>query len=493
MKKVVSILLVFVLLIGSFSMSVSAKSKVVIMGQMRTKKLHGASATNHKQTAEDVLSKYVDLSSFTTQVMSRISDCETYVDVSSYDIPVSAIGAITDYFFYGVPRAFNVGSMGCSYYDDTNTIADLIFAYNSFADTAREYDDCFSKMSLAADKLLGGIKGNSALNDEQKLLLLHDRLALWNTYGYPANTTQIEAHTAYGALGNKMSVCQGYAMAYMYLLDQVGIDSYYCSSEILVHGWNIVFLNGKKYHVDVTWDDTDRHGDIRHDNFLRSSNGIYSSGHKATDYDTTPVDTKYDNYFWQDYHAEFQLANNELYYIDYENEEIKRYSDRQTICSVKAVWMAGSNSYWRGNFSSLASDGRSLFYSQPKSIYRFDLITNQSEIIFTPNISEYESIYGLSYRDETLICDISNTPNEIKQQITQKYTYNYDPVVAYGDVNGDNKINGRDYTLLMQYINYWDVTVISENADVNGDNKINGRDYTLLMQYINGWDVTIGK
>ncbi len=61
-----------------------------------------------------------------------------------------------------------------------------------------------------------------------------------------------------------------------------------------------------------------------------------------------------------------------------------------------------------------------------------------------------------------------------------------------GDVNGDGKVNGRDYTVLLQYMNGWpDIVVDEDAADVNADGKINGRDYTLLLQYMNGWEVEV--
>ncbi len=63
--------------------------------------------------------------------------------------------------------------------------------------------------------------------------------------------------------------------------------------------------------------------------------------------------------------------------------------------------------------------------------------------------------------------------------------------VKPGDVNCDGNINNRDYALLMQYINKWDVTIVEEAADVNADGNINNRDYALLMQYINKWDVIL--
>ncbi len=64
--------------------------------------------------------------------------------------------------------------------------------------------------------------------------------------------------------------------------------------------------------------------------------------------------------------------------------------------------------------------------------------------------------------------------------------------VIYGDVNGDGKINGRDYAVLLQSINGLDVVIDEIAADVTDDGKVNGRDYALILQYINGWDVTLG-
>lgn len=484
-------------MVGCLSVSVSAKGDITVKGMMRSKKRHAASVTNHKETAEKALSKYVDLEEFESVVMSGISDCKSEIDISKYKIPTFAFDIVTDYFFYSVPEAFNLDKMSCTYYTYDNIMVDLTPTYSAFADTANEYDACYSKMVYGAESILKGVKGNTKLNDEQKLLILHDRLAIWNMYDYDRlEDDNPIIYTAYGALGEGSSVCQGYAMAYMYLLDQVGIDSYYCSSEKLCHGWNIVYLNGKKYHVDVTWDDTDFRGEVGHDNFLRSSDGIYAAGHNAIDYDTTPIDTKYDNYFWQDYDAEFQLVNNEIYYIDYASEEIKRYSDKKAVCSVAAIWTAGTNSYWKGNFSYLASDGKSLFYSQPDAIYRLDLTTNKSQKIYTPKLAANESIYSVGYRDATILCYVGFAPyNSDLRLITHPYEYDYgndnDEKHCAGDSNNDGKIDNKDYAILMQYLNGWNVSVVKDSSDVNADGSIDNKDYALLMQYLNGWDVIL--
>lgn len=488
-------MLAVILIVGCLSVSVSAKGNIIVMGETRTKELHNASATYHKQAAESALSQYVDVPILMSKIMSGISNCEEAIDISAYSIPISIFDYISDYVFYGLPEAFNVAGVNCSYYEQQKAILSLRFTYNTFADTPDEYAACISEINSATNVILSGIKGNDMLNDEQKLLLIHDRLAAWNSYGYPEGTTQIEAHTVYGALGNKMSVCQGYAMAYMYLLNKVNIESYYCSSRSMVHGWNIVFVDGAKYHVDVTWDDVYGFSGVSHDNFLRSSNGIYATGHDGTDYDTSPNNTKYDNYFWQNYHVEFQLANNEIYYADNESQHIRRYSDKEAIHSIEASWKG-----WYGNFSYLASDGRSLFYSQPDAIYRLDLTTNKTEKIYAPTMSAGESIFMFGYQDETLLCYVGDTPNDDNAKLLkQPYKYDYNAgggnedseLPSVGDVSGDLKINNKDLAFLMQYINGWNVTIDVSAADVNKDDKVNNKDYALLMQYINGWDVKL--
>ena len=60
-----------------------------------------------------------------------------------------------------------------------------------------------------------------------------------------------------------------------------------------------------------------------------------------------------------------------------------------------------------------------------------------------------------------------------------------------GDVNGDGKINGRDYAMMLQYLNDWDVAIDIAASDVNGDCEINGRDCSILIQYLCGKTVEL--
>ncbi|MEE0944471.1 MAG: hypothetical protein UIM24_03355 [Clostridia bacterium] len=103
--------------------------------------------------------------------------------------------------------------------------------------------------------------------DWQKLLSIHDYLADTITYSdivasgtdaqidaYKENTNYL-AWTTYSALvGDRISVCQGYSLAFKLLCDMAGIECGYAVSA--KHIWNIAECNGNYYHIDVTWDDT---------------------------------------------------------------------------------------------------------------------------------------------------------------------------------------------------------------------------------------------
>lgn len=65
--------------------------------------------------------------------------------------------------------------------------------------------------------------------------------------------------------------------------------------------------------------------------------------------------------------------------------------------------------------------------------------------------------------------------------------------VIFGDLNNDSEIDNKDYAILMQYLNGWNVDINVSASDVNIDNSVDNRDYALLMQYLNGWDIKLGE
>ena len=99
---------------------------------------------------------------------------------------------------------------------------------------------------------------NSANNDYKKVKLIYDYICEHVTYDHDHldDTNYKLQYTAYAAMMNHTSVCQGYATLLYRMLETAGIDS-----RIITgtgnggpHAWNIIKLGEKYYQADATWD-----------------------------------------------------------------------------------------------------------------------------------------------------------------------------------------------------------------------------------------------
>ncbi len=89
--------------------------------------------------------------------------------------------------------------------------------------------------------------------DYEKEKYVHDQLISKVEYIDFAKINQ----SAYSALVNGRTVCAGYARAFQYIMQQMGIPCYYCTGYAgESHAWDITALDDGYYNVDVTWDDT---------------------------------------------------------------------------------------------------------------------------------------------------------------------------------------------------------------------------------------------
>ena len=111
-------------------------------------------------------------------------------------------------------------------------------------------------------------------------------------------------------------VCQAYTLAFKAVCDRLGITSTTAVSSVLNHIWNMVNVGGEWYHVDVTWNDPvpDEPLFARHNNFLRSDDGISSTAHRGwvSNYDADS--TKYDDKPWVDVSVPLSVVNDKVYY-----------------------------------------------------------------------------------------------------------------------------------------------------------------------------------
>lgn len=101
------------------------------------------------------------------------------------------------------------------------------------------------------------VKQCSNKSDFEKVKIIHDFLLAHIKYGEQANS-----HSIVGALVDHYAVCEGISKAFKYIADLTGLQSIIVYGNAInssanmmqSHSWNQVFVDGKNYHIDVTFD-----------------------------------------------------------------------------------------------------------------------------------------------------------------------------------------------------------------------------------------------
>ena len=174
--------------------------------------------------------------------------------VSASDVKIAFEAVIGDH-----PEMFWLETGYSSKYLANGQCVEIDLKYNSTAD---DLESAKQRFDAAAQNLITGAASLDSNYEKEKYV--HDALASAVTYDLTADMNQ----SAYSALVSGKSVCAGYARAYQYLLQQLGIPCYYCTGYSGGdHAWNIVKLEDGYYNVDVTWDDA---AAIRYDYFNKT-------------------------------------------------------------------------------------------------------------------------------------------------------------------------------------------------------------------------------
>lgn len=164
-------------------------------------------------------------------------------------ISVSQLKTVFEAVFNDHPELFWLESgYSCKHLRDGRCV-EIILKYN---DTVDGLDEARRNFEGAAEKILSGARNLGG--DYEKEKYVHD--VLMEAVEYDAGSAMNQS--AYSALVGGRSVCAGYARAFQYLMQQLGIPCYYCTGYAGEdHAWNIIKLDGEFRNVDVTWDDTD--------------------------------------------------------------------------------------------------------------------------------------------------------------------------------------------------------------------------------------------
>ena len=117
-------------------------------------------------------------------------------------------------------------------------------------------DQAISQIEQVKNQILQNKTGNTF----EDVKMIHDYLV--DTINYDSSLSKQNIYNIYGALVNRECVCEGYARAFKYLLDELDIPCVMIigtatnsQGETENHAWNYVQLNGAWYAVDTTWND----------------------------------------------------------------------------------------------------------------------------------------------------------------------------------------------------------------------------------------------
>lgn len=103
--------------------------------------------------------------------------------------------------------------------------------------------------------IISNMPSNLSVYDKYRYLATY--ISLRTTYDYDLeNGNQIS--NIYGAIDSKTSICEGYAKAFKYLCKRANLWCKLVSGSVgdTSHMWNLVKVNDKYYHVDITFADS---------------------------------------------------------------------------------------------------------------------------------------------------------------------------------------------------------------------------------------------
>ena len=217
-------------------------------------------------------------------------------------------------------EAFNYDNPGVFYLDANKMFLNIETTttgnkkkYNVFIDSGNQsnyFTDEFSSKAQVdnavslVEQVKNQIIANKTGNTYQDIKMVHDYLL--DNLEYDTSISRPHIYTIYGALINKVCVCEGYARAFKYIMDSLNIPCVMVMGEGTNsqgqrenHAWNYVQIDGRWFAIDATWDDPVVQGGGRASNesrykyFLKGSstfnqdhvpNGRFTDGGKVFTY-----------------------------------------------------------------------------------------------------------------------------------------------------------------------------------------------------------------
>ncbi len=346
-------------------------------------------------------------------IYTNMMDTVDEIDLSAYSLTV---GELSDIFndLIETPELFFVErTYSYTYTEEDGIVISMLPEYKFTGDalkTARGEYDAFIENAVS------GI--GAEWSDVEKLLYLHDYLALYAEYD-----NAIVNGDAYLLISTGKGTCAAYTLTYMALCEAVGIESRFVSSESMNHAWNVVSLDDEWYHVDVTWDDPvpDADGRVLHSAFLCSDEGIVDASASTHENWVSPyecTDDEYDSAFWKNVNSPFANAMGRWFAFDAVEFGLYEFDfeamTSTSVASVNDVWpvVDKPDRYYTLAYSGAAAYDDFIYFNSPTSIYSYHVKTGRSGIVYTISEETEGYIYYFTVDEGTLMYNLGTAPTE---------------------------------------------------------------------------------
>lgn len=188
-----------------------------------------------------------------------------------YDIIYTIINSGTDEFTFYCDDDYTT----CL--DDVNNIItnqvvlsninNFVHPFNSFEEIQTSYttrgnvtleivknysNDDINKLNTKVDEVINK-NITTKMSDKDKIKTIHNYIINNSKYISADDSSNPDHSKATGILLNGSGLCSGYSDAMALFLERFKIDNYKIASEN--HVWNLVNVNNKWLHLDLTWDD----------------------------------------------------------------------------------------------------------------------------------------------------------------------------------------------------------------------------------------------
>ena len=259
---------------------------------------------------------YDQLSDFEKKIYAvlekTVSTAESAVTLSNVNIDnfKNSIERVSIALHYDRPEYFwfKGGYSATWYGDGKNVNITLKPEYYQYVSSIFDDEGKMSELR-AAVKNVASLARLHSDDDYERIIFVHDYLVKNAIYDHDALDEALRTShspsceyifSAYGCLVNAKTVCSGYSKAFQLIMRELGYDATYIVGDAgEPHGWNCIYLEGKGYFIDITWDDFDlENKEIPFYDYAFITNDMLSRTHKIDMEFKAPLCTDVDyNYY----------------------------------------------------------------------------------------------------------------------------------------------------------------------------------------------------